>query len=117
MSAKKQNKHSKKEMILALNETLGVVTTACELAKIPRSAYYQWLQDDPDFKKATEAVREVAIDFVESSLMRQINNDNTTATIFFLKTRGRQRGYSEHQDKQNITISLPKGAELEIEKE
>ena len=38
------------------------------------------------------------IDFAESSLKKQIKDGNTTATTFFLRTRGRKRGYNEKQE-------------------
>jgi hypothetical protein len=40
----------------------------------------------------------VALDFAESSLHKQIRNGSTPATIFFLKCKGRGRGYIEKQE-------------------
>ena len=45
----------------------------------------------------TEA-RENTLDFVESKLMKAIDDGNLTAIIFFLKTRGKSRGYSERSE-------------------
>ena len=38
------------------------------------------------------------LDFAETNLHQQIQEGNTTATIFLLKTRGRKRGYIERQN-------------------
>ena len=38
------------------------------------------------------------IDFAESSLYKQIKDGNTSATIFFLKTQAKRRGYIEKQE-------------------
>ena len=42
-------------------------------------------------------VEEGLIDLCETKLMQQINEGNLTAIIFFLKTKGKQRGYIEGQ--------------------
>ena len=50
---------------------------------------------DSKFKSAVDELQNVALDFVESKLFNQIHNDNPTATIFYLKTKGKKRGYIE----------------------
>ena len=44
------------------------------------------------------AARETAIDHVESKLMGAIDDGNVTAIIFFLKTQGKSRGYTERSE-------------------
>ena len=89
----------KKESILkALENTLGVVTVACKQADIPRSTYYKWLNEDEEFAKAVKDIENIALDFGESQLHKQIGDGNTSATIFFLKTKGKKRGYVERSE-------------------
>ena len=45
-----------------------------------------------------EDIAEVTLDFAESMLHKQIQDKDTTATIFFLKTKGKKRGYVERQE-------------------
>ncbi len=91
-----KNAQLKKEtMLKALEASMGIVTTACEAAKVGRTTYYEWLRDDAEFKKAVSEIENVCLDIAESSLMQQIKDHNTTATIFYLKTKGRHRGYVE----------------------
>ena len=71
-------------------------------AGISRQTYYNWMRDDLEFKQSVEDVIEESIDFVESSLMERIKEGDTTATIFYLKTKGKSRGYVEKT--QNETI-------------
>lgn len=88
----------KKALLEALTKSLGIVTTACKQVGVGRTTYYQWMRDDADFKTAVLDVKEVALDFAESQLHKQIQEGNTTATIFFLKTQGKARGYVERQE-------------------
>ena len=88
----------KDRLIEALERSLGVVTTACKAADVARSSFYKWMADDKDFKRRVEDIQNIAIDFAESQLHKQIRDGNTTATIFYLKTKGKARGYVERQE-------------------
>ena len=93
-----KNRHLKKETIIkALESSLGVVTTACKKTNIPRSTFYKWLKEDDDFAGKVKQIENVSLDFAESKLFEQIQENNTSATIFYLKTKGRKRGYWEKQ--------------------
>jgi len=94
-----KDRHIKKESILkALEKSLGVVTVACKQADVPRSTYYKWLNEDEEFAKAVKDIENIALDFGESQLHKQIGDGNTSATIFFLKTKGKKRGYVERSE-------------------
>lgn len=73
----------------------GIISYACEKTGISRATYYNWINSDDEFKAACEDVDEAVIDVVESKLLSQINDDNLTAIIFYLKTKGKKRGYVE----------------------
>ena len=94
-----ENRHIKKESLLkSLEQSLGVVTVACKKADIPRSTYYKWLKEDEAFAIEVRDIENVALDFAESQLHKQIAADSTAATIFYLKTKGKKRGYVERQE-------------------
>ena len=101
----KQNTTLKKAMIEALEKTLGIVSSACQIVNINRSTHYNWIKEDDEYKQAVEDISEMAIDFAESKLFNQIKDENTTATIFYLKTKGKKRGYIERVE-QDIKGSL-----------
>jgi poly-gamma-glutamate capsule biosynthesis protein CapA/YwtB (metallophosphatase superfamily) len=90
--------HKKELMIEALRKSLGIVTTACLNVGIERSTHYDWLKNDSDYKAKVEALDDVVLDFAESQLHKRINEGSDTATIFFLKTKGKKRGYIEKQE-------------------
>lgn len=85
-------------MIKALEQSLGIVTVACKKAEIPRSTFYKWLNEDEDFAKEVKDIENIALDFAESQLHKQISENSTSATIFYLKTKGKKRGYIERQE-------------------
>lgn len=85
-------------MIKALEKSLGIVTTAAKQVGIDRSTHYKWLESDPDYKSAVESIADIALDFAESKLHKSIESGSDTATIFYLKTKGKKRGYVERQE-------------------
>ena len=96
-----------KDVLKALEETYGVVTEACKKAGLSRSQFYVYMDKDAEFKKMVEDIQEAAIDYVESKLFENIREKNVTAQIFYLKTKGKHRGYIEKtQIQQETTGSI-----------
>ena len=85
-------------MLQALQKTLGVVTPACKSSGVPSSTYYDWINNDEEFKKAVDELPDIALDFAESKLHSLIQDKNPTAIIFYLKTKGKHRGYIEKSE-------------------
>ena len=85
-------------MIEALEKNLGVITTACKQVGIARSTHYEWYQKDKKYKKAVKEIENVALDFAESQLHKQIAKGNPLSTMFYLKCKGKKRGYIEQQE-------------------
>ena len=97
---------SKKEAMLeALELSLGIVSTAAKKANVDRSMHYDWLKSDPEYKAAVESIQESVIDFAESHLYKLVKEGNPAATIFYLKTKGKKRGYIERQE---IEVNEPR---------
>ena len=89
---------NKKAMLAALEKSLGIVTTACREVGIVRNTHYEYMKSDKDYRKAVKELENVALDFVESQLHKQIQKGNPLSTMFFLKCKARKRGYIEQQD-------------------
>ena len=96
----KSNKieQTKKALLEALEKTLGIVTTACKVVGVQRGTFYRYYNEDKDFAKAVKEIDNVVLDFAESQLHKQIKDNNTSSTIFYLKTKGKNRGYVERQE-------------------
>lgn len=88
----------KRNMIEALERSLGIVTTACQAANIARQTHYNWMKSDEAYAKAVRDIENRTLDFAESHLHKLIKDGNPAATIFFLKTKGKTRGYVERQE-------------------
>lgn len=88
----------KEQMLEALERSLGIVTTACNAVGINRSTHYDWLKKDSDYADKVKAIEGRTLDFAESHLHKLIKEGNPAATIFFLKTKGKGRGYVERQE-------------------
>ena len=96
----KSNKiqQQKKLLLECLEKHYGIVTAACKSANLDRTTYYRYYKEDPELKEAVDEFSDVALDFAEEKLMKQIKDLDTTATIFYLKTKGKKRGYVEKKE-------------------
>jgi hypothetical protein len=80
---------------------------------VERKTLYIWIEEE-DLKDALVEGRNSRIDFVESKLDQKINDGDTTAIIFFLKTQGKERGYVERQEF-NHQVNQPIFQSLDID--
>lgn len=85
-------------MLDALELSLGIVTTACKQAGIHRSTHYDWYNSDPAYKKAVDDIQNVSLDFAETQLFQAMKDMNVAAVIFYLKTKGKSRGFVERSE-------------------
>jgi len=88
----------KRNLLQALEKSLGVVTSACKIVDCNRSTFYKYYNNDQDFRASVDELQNLTLDFAESQLHKQIKEGNTTATIFYLKTKGKKRGYVERKE-------------------
>ena len=106
VKAKKEIKESDKcdnilqkreKFLKSLESNLGNISKACKAINISRQTYYQWAEDE-DFKLEADNVKEGLLDLAENKLLENINNNENVAIIFYLKTKGKSRGYIEKQE-------------------
>jgi hypothetical protein len=106
-----------------LTATLGNLTETAKRLHVSRTTLYAWFKDDPSLKEAREEVDESNLDFAETQLMRLmrgfpkmedvkdaegnvtgqkqvgwITEPNPSSIYFFLKCKGKKRGYIEKSE-------------------
>lgn len=101
MSEKNEQKRTiaaKKAWIEALEKCLGNVTMASKMLDMSRNTHYSWMQEDEDYRNQVQSIEELVLDFAESQLHKKIKSGDTASIIFFMKTKGKKRGYIERQE-------------------
>jgi hypothetical protein len=83
----------KKALLKALGKTQGLVSLACEKAKVSRDFYYDNYKADSEFRKACDNIIEKQKDFVEAALFSLLSDRNPGMIRFYLSTKGKDRGY------------------------
>lgn len=81
----------------AYKKSAGNLSLTAEALGINRRTLDRWRERYPELDAMMRDVDESLIDLCESRLMQQINESNLTAIIFYLKTKGKHRGYIEGQ--------------------
>jgi len=87
-----------RKMLKALESSLGIVTIACRSIGIQRQTHYDWLEKFPEYEKEYRKLDDLVLDWAENALHTLISAQDTAATIFLLKTKGKKRGYVERQE-------------------
>ena len=74
------------------------ISATCQALGISRMTFYRWMKDHEEVAQAIDDAREQLVDNVETKLISLINDGNAQAIMFFLKTRGKKRGYVERTE-------------------
>ena len=103
----------KKELIEAMEHCHGIVSDACLSVGVSRVTYYGYYKNDPEFKTAIDEIEGAVLDYVEGKLFKLIEKGDVASTLFYLKTKGKKRGYIERQEitgaeGQSINITFTK---------
>jgi len=88
----------KEDFLKLLSKKACNIKRTCEDLGIDRSTFYDWRDNDPEFRTLYDCTVEGLIDDVESYFMSNIQAKKETSIIFFLKTRAKHRGYVEKNE-------------------
>lgn len=108
----------KENFLTAYRAQAAIVSKAIDAAGISRTTFHRWRREDPEFDECAAEIEEAQIDFAESKLLEAINAGDVRAITFYLKCKGKQRGWSEtaqKQEPQQHGITVQHEQEIEVE--
>lgn len=77
----------------------GNVSAIARAFGVTRNTIYKYCRERyPDLWELIEDKREEWLDDIEAELVKKAKRGDTTAQIFFLKTQGKSRGYTERSE-------------------
>jgi hypothetical protein len=82
-------------LLKSLEKNLGIVTPTCKEVGVSRETFYRYYREDDEFKKSVDSINEITIDFAESQLLKKIKEGSERSILFFMKYKGKKRGYSD----------------------
>ena len=87
---------NKAEFLKIYDKQLCNITKTCKAVGIDRITFYRWYENDAKFHQAVDDLENVRLDFAEEDMLNiKMQQGDSTAIIFFLKTKGKHRGYVE----------------------
>jgi hypothetical protein len=86
------------EITKRIEDTKGNVAAIARSFGVSRTAVYNWINDSAGCRQALNDAREAMLDNAESILYKKVLDGSTPELIFFLKTQGKSRGYTERQE-------------------
>lgn len=94
----KATKKNLKAVLETHKKTYGNVSLTCEAHNISRDTFYRWKKKYQWFADEVENNNEASVDYVESKLMQNIGKNKEASIFFYLKTKGKHRGYIERTE-------------------
>ena len=76
----------------------GNISNVARELGITRQAVYSALKRWPDLRVVLEDVRETLLDELEDRLMQRARSGDLRAITFFLRTQGKERGWTERSE-------------------
>lgn len=92
------------EIAEALEQSSGLQTSAAvwlfkrKNAKIDRSTISKRIKNSEVLQDVLKSIDEKTLDFAEGKLFEHMQSGNLTAIMFYLKCKGKQRGYIEKRE-------------------
>jgi len=94
----KKRQDTCERIIKALKENQGLLTLAAKKAGVSYTTMGRYIADFPTVAQAVREAKESLLDFAEGKLYQKMQQGDMTAIIFYLKTQGKRRNYTERQE-------------------
>lgn len=91
----RRKKPSKKNFIQQIEGSGGLILPLAQAYGVTRKTIYDWINKNPEYKRAMEEARENLLDIAESKLLNKVTAGDQRACEFVLRTLGKDRGYVE----------------------
>lgn len=95
----------------ALRQSGGIFTGAALILKCAPNTVKNYVERSPKLQKVKSEVEEATLDLAENKLIGAMQDGNLTAVIFYLKCKGKSRGYVE---KSEIIGPRPKVVKVDL---
>ena len=103
-----------KQIETALRKNGGFVSRAAKSLNVTPQAIYLRMSRTLSIKKVFDEIQEKYLDLAESKLLGLINDGNLGAICFYLKCKGKKRGYIEALQLKGDSDSKPQPIKIEI---
>jgi len=87
-------------IVSVYQNNLGNVSATCKACGISRHTFYNYKNKYEAFAEELEATDEQNIDFAETMLLKNIREGKENSILFYLKTKGKNRGYVEKTEQE-----------------
>ena len=78
---------NKDRLLKALENSLGVVTTALKTTDLSRTNFYKWMKEDEEFAQKVADILNIAEDFIKSKYYECVIDKVPSVVIHAAKTR------------------------------
>lgn len=96
----------------ALRASAGVYSVAASIlaqkyGSCAPNTVKNYIRRSPRLQAIEEEITDQTLDLAETKLVQKINDGNMTAIIFYLKTKGRHRGWIERREIEGVEGGTP----------
>lgn len=98
---------SQKAFLQAYQKTLGNISESCDIIKINRSTYYDWM-NNPKFKKEVENInpQKLMDDFVKKNFRNRIAEGSDRLISEYVNKRGVEMGMWSKQEQDDASEQI-----------